>query len=150
MHLKENQVIFNIITHTLNVAKLIFGICQIRKQGEYETHQTRNYRLILVMSRDSYGRIGQKGPWLGPWGPYFHTLLNSLWPGDAIWQYGPWWLLVQVMACCLMSPSHNLSQCWLIISDVLWHTPNCIFTGNAQDMYLKIINFVIREYNHMF
>ena len=26
------------------------------------------------------------------------------------------------MACCLMAPSHYLNQCWLLISDVLWHS----------------------------
>ena len=31
-------------------------------------------------------------------------LINSLWP-----------TLVQVMACCLTAPSHNLNQCWLIM-----------------------------------
>ena len=30
--------------------------------------------------------------------------------------------LAQVMASCLMAPSHYLSQCWLMISEVLWHT----------------------------
>ena len=29
--------------------------------------------------------------------------------------------LAQVMACCLMAPSHYLNQCWLIISKVRWH-----------------------------
>ena len=30
--------------------------------------------------------------------------------------------LGQVMACFLMAPSHYLNQCWLIISDVQWHS----------------------------
>ena len=30
--------------------------------------------------------------------------------------------LVQVMACCLTAPSHFLNQCWLIISEVQWHS----------------------------
>ena len=41
--------------------------------------------------------------------------------------------LVQVMACCLAAPSHNLNQCWLIISKVLWHSAE----GISQEM-LKI------------
>ena len=39
------------------------------------------------------------------------------------------------MACCLTAPSHYLNQCWLIISEVLWHLPENNFTGNVQDTY---------------
>ena len=34
--------------------------------------------------------------------------INSLWPTDAIWWQGSRSTLVQVMACCLMAPSHYL------------------------------------------
>ena len=37
--------------------------------------------------------------------------LNSLWPSDAIWQQRSGSTLAQVMACCLMAPSHYLTQC---------------------------------------
>ena len=30
--------------------------------------------------------------------------------------------LAHVMACCLTAPSHYLNLCWLIISDILWHS----------------------------
>ena len=30
--------------------------------------------------------------------------------------------------------SHHLKQCWLIIIEVLWHSPGCNFTRNAQDI----------------
>ena len=52
-----------------------------------------------------------------------------------------WWhrsvsTLVQVMACCLTAPSHYLNQCWnliiVIISQVLWHSPEINFTGSAE------------------
>ena len=33
-----------------------------------------------------------------------------------------------VMAWCLTAPSHYLNQCWLIITDVLWHSPKSNFT----------------------
>ena len=42
-------------------------------------------------------------------------VLNSLWPGDAIWRHGTGSILAQVMACCLTAPIHYLSWCWLII-----------------------------------
>ena len=31
-----------------------------------------------------------------------------------------------------MAPSHYLIQCWFIISEVLWHSPECKFTASAQ------------------
>ena len=42
--------------------------------------------------------------------------------------------LAQVMAWCLMAPSHYQNQCWLIISEVLWHSPEGSFIRNAQDI----------------
>ena len=37
------------------------------------------------------------------------------------------------MACCLMTPNHYMDQCWLIISEVLWHS--------ASHKMLKISTF---------
>ena len=48
--------------------------------------------------------------------------VNILWPSDTIWQQEFGSTLVHVMACCLTAPSHYLSQCWLIISKVQWHS----------------------------
>ena len=50
-----------------------------------------------------------------------HWFINSLWPNDAIWRHSSVSTLAQVLACCLMAPSHYLNQCWLIFSKVLWH-----------------------------
>ena len=57
-----------------------------------------------------------------------HTCTNQPWcfnsfgPNDAIWRQRSGSTLAQVMACCLMAPSHYLNQCWLIISEVQWHS----------------------------
>ena len=51
-----------------------------------------------------------------------YTSVNSLWPSDAIWRHRSRSTLVQVMACCRTAPSHYLNQCWLIISEVQWHS----------------------------
>ena len=51
---------------------------------------------------------------LGSWMPH----LNSLWPSDATWCPRSGSTLAQVMACCLMAPSHYMNQCWLNIKDV--------------------------------
>ena len=48
--------------------------------------------------------------------------VNSLGPSDAVWRWRSWSTLIQVMACCLTTPSHYLNQCWLITSKVLWHS----------------------------
>ena len=63
---------------------------------------------------------------------------NSLWPSDAIWQQGSWSTLAQVMACCLMAPSHYLNQCWFIIIGVLWHSPESGFTRGAHEFICDV------------
>ena len=54
----------------------------------------------------------------------FYWSVNSLWPSDVIWRQGSRSTLAQVMVCCLMAPSYYLNQCWLMISEVLWHSPD--------------------------
>ena len=48
--------------------------------------------------------------------------INSLWPSVPKWQHGSELTLAQLMAWCLMAPSHYLNQCWLIFSKVRWHS----------------------------
>ena len=38
------------------------------------------------------------------------------------------------MACCLTAPSHHLNQCWMIISEVQWHSYQGNFTRDASTM----------------
>ena len=57
---------------------------------------------------------------------------NSMWPSDAIWWHRSGSTLAQVMACCLMAPSHYLNQWWLIISEVQWHSYQGNFTRDAS------------------
>ena len=40
-------------------------------------------------------------------------MFNWLRPSDAIWRQRSGSTLDQIMACCLMAPSHYLNQCWL-------------------------------------
>ena len=58
--------------------------------------------------------------------------VNSLWPSDDIGCWISWSTMVQVMACCLTAPSHYLNQCWLIISEVQWHSYYGNFTRDAS------------------
>ena len=60
------------------------------------------------------------------------TWLNSLRPSDAIWRHRSMSTSAQVMAWCLMAPSHYLNQCWLMISGVLWHSPDSNLTEDIH------------------
>ena len=64
-------------------------------------------------------------------------LVNSLWPSDVIWRHRAGSTLVQVMAWCRQAPSHYLNQCWLIISNVLWHSCESIFLRRSDDNHQK-------------
>ena len=61
-----------------------------------------------------------------------NCIINSLWPSEAIQQQRSGPTLVQVMACYLTSPSHYLNQCWLIISEIQWHSYYGNFTSDAS------------------
>ena len=52
--------------------------------------------------------------------------INSLWPNDTIWWQGSRSTLFQVMACCLMAPSHYLNQNIDLSSKVPW----CSYEGS--------------------
>ena len=58
--------------------------------------------------------------------------VNSLWPSDAISWHRSWSTLAQAMACCLTASSHYLKQWWLIISEILWHSPGSNFTRDTS------------------
>ena len=49
--------------------------------------------------------------------------VNSLWPSNVIWWHRSWSTVAAAMACCHQAPSHYLNQCWLLISEDLWHSP---------------------------
>ena len=74
--------------------------------------------------------------------------VNSSWPIDAIWQHRSGSTLAQVMAWCLMAPSHYLNQCWFIISEVLWHSPggNFMLKIPILNMSLKITNLRLQPH----
>ena len=57
---------------------------------------------------------------------------NSLWPSDAIGRQISGSTLAQVMTCCLTAPNNYLNQCWLIISEVQWHSYQGNFTRDAS------------------
>ena len=73
--------------------------------------------------------------------PTIKVPVKSLWPCDAIWRHRSGSTLAQVMACCLTAPSHYLNQCWPLISEVLWCSPESNFTMSAQATILHNENY---------
>ena len=65
---------------------------------------------------------------------------NSLWPSGVIWRQRCGSTLAQVMKCCLTAPSHYLNQCWLMISEVLWHSTDSNFTEKTLKLFIIEIN----------
>ena len=54
--------------------------------------------------------------------------------------------LVQVMACCLVAPSHYLNQCWLAINDILCYSfHGCVYliTQDINPQVFEIYPFDI-------
>ena len=66
-------------------------------------------------------------------------LINTMWPSDTIWWNITGSTLAQVMACCLTASSHYPNQCWLLISEILWHSPQSNVTANAQATILYTV-----------
>ena len=74
--------------------------------------------------------------------------INSLWPSGAKWRHRT---SVQVKVCCPTAPTLNPNQYWLIISEVLWQSPERNFsemlTIFIPDMSLKIFNLRVQLYS---
>ena len=49
-------------------------------------------------------------------------IYNPLWCSDAILWHRTGSTSAQVMDWCLMTPSHDLNQCWLLINEVLYYS----------------------------
>ena len=62
---------------------------------------------------------------------YFNSLRPS---GHAIWYQRSWPTLAQVIACCLMAPSHYLKQCCVHLQWVMWHLHESNFPGSTHDI----------------
>ena len=66
-------------------------------------------------------------------------LINTMCPSDTIWWNITGSTLAQVMDCCLTAPSHYPNPCWLLISEILWHSTQSNFTANAQATILYTV-----------
>ena len=92
--------------------------------------------------------------WLRPcWNIEIESRLNSLGPtSDAIWHQRSGSALAQVMASCLMVPSHYLTQCWLVAGGFSWHSLGGISILNTPDIshWNEFKYCVFRNYCHIF
>ena len=79
-----------------------------------------------------------------PYGITRPQWINSLWLSDTIWWHRSGPTLAQIMASCLMTPSHHLNLCWLIISEVVWHSrePNYPLEKCTRYQFLEWVKFV--------
>ena len=59
------------------------------------------------------------------------TVCLTAWPSGAIWRHRYGSRMAQIMAFCLTAPSHYLKECWLIISNVLWHSSEVIIVRRS-------------------
>ena len=52
------------------------------------------------------------------------------------------------MACCPTVPSNHQNQSWLIIYDVLWHSPESNFTGRVHTLNTKHVLVINRHFQN--
>ena len=92
---------------------------------------------VIKFNNQPFWDIQHRGP-CSPYKPcnHIHRMPESIHKSLARYQLivAEWYhksesTLAQVMACCLTAPSHYLNQCWLTISEVLWHSQEGDFTG---------------------
>ena len=61
----------------------------------------------------------------------------SMLPGDAIWRHRSRSNLAEALSSCLTASSPYLKQCWLLISEVLWHSHESKSTASVQTTFLS-------------
>ena len=77
-------------------------------------------------------------------------MFNTLRSSNTTWRHssGSIILLAQVMASCLMAPSHYLKRCWFLTSEVLLHSSESNFTVSvkANVMYNEFKNYTSKTF----
>ena len=77
---------------------------------------------------------------LAPYGISKPQWVNSLWSSDTIWWHKCGSTLVQVILVAWWHPSHYLIQCWLLISEVPWHSPESSFSTQTTTCVCILFN----------
>ena len=100
--------------------------------GPFLSYRSIRHSLPSVWWYEMFAEIIHTAPFNSTVIMNIRTGVNSLWPSDIIWRQRSWSTLAQVMACCLTAPSHNLNQCWPIISEVQCHSYKDNYTRDAS------------------
>ena len=83
--------------------------------------------------------------------PWYDLKITNMRPQThlqgTVWRHRTGSTPTQAMACCLMAPSHYLNQRWLIISDVLWHSPEDDLIGNTYRQTSNISRTLVGNTN---
>ena len=104
---------------------------RLRWYGTQPTKMRLGYcTSILQRLQSCFQRCFQSCKWQSFF--FLHKIIVAYWSHMA---HRSGSILAQIIACCLMTPSHYLNQCWLLISEVFWHSPEDSFTESAQDIY---------------
>ena len=164
----QNTMLYQIHAQIWTILKWTILAKEIRKRsqakltnlmltGIYKTYWNDIYNCGLIKCQHGdliMVKLGQYQLWL-----YSGTLTHC----GLVMPYGNTDLdgstLVQVMACCLMAPSHSLNQYWLIISEVQWQLTHwgrdkmAAFSqttlSNASS-WLKMLEFQLRFHWSLF
>ena len=94
----------------------------------------------MVIVTDGTAVCQNESQWCRKWWQSWHednsrlsVSLNPMWPNDAIWRHKSGSTWAKVVACCLMTPSHYVNQCRLVINGTLWHAPDSNVTKSTQE-----------------
>ena len=100
--------------------------------GNNHTYFRHNFSGTYHNFHDWYQECFHRNVWRCDSWLDLYGCVKSLWPRDAIGSHRSGSTLVQVMAWCLTAPSHYLVQCWFLLSEVLWHSPEINFLVSTQ------------------
>ena len=97
-----------------------------------------HYVVILGINKCNKLRIENYIIQNGQWDLAISVVISNT--SHNIWRHRSGSTLAQVMACYLTASGHYLNQFWLIICEVLRHSPEGRCAGNAQDIYMWYVS----------
>ena len=120
-------LIFPLVTNNIEIQKnIFFQITLLKISATHQPFEGLMWQQILNAKScqilvTSFLLCLLWALWGRPWFRYNRGVI-SLRLSDDIWRRRSWSTMVQVMICCLMAPSHYLTSCWLMTSEVQWHS----------------------------
>ena len=127
----------------LGILNSSYAVCMPKTMYGWVTPKRRNSRGLVINSL-------MPGDIMGCWSEW--VIKFSLSP-TVMWCGRFWSTLVQVMAWCLMAPSHYLNQCWLIVNwtqglELQWkinqYTRPFILENAFENVICKLVAILFR------